>query len=176
MRDVEIYTAVRAALLAGFEGWPFGPVEVLQRTQTATVGAETGPVVYMQIIGAYRYGSPSRSEIWDAELGEFIHREVQKMETTVQLSALYRDGADEATAADVAQMAAMIVNGLPAMTSLRAAGAGVLRATQVRNPPFTNGQDTVEYDPNFDLVLTHEQTTLTRTPGAVATDLRVVSV
>lgn len=176
MRDVEIYTAVRAALLAGFADGTFGAVEVLQRGQGVTIGAETGPAVYMQIIASPRIGWPVRSEIWNAETFDFDHQERQQMEAHVQISALLRDGQDEVSALDLLNRASMVLQGLPALASLRAAGAGVLRVSDVRNPMFTNGQAQFEYDPNFELVLTHEQITLTKTPGAVATDVRVVSI
>lgn len=180
MSDEALFTAVRAALLAGLPNVTGAPddIAVKQSGQPDSTGADSGPTVYMAHLGDKPRGSPARTYEYREETEDYRATLRQKYETTLQISGVLVQTSEAGgwTAADLANAARMILQTDRALESLRAAGYGVQRMGDVRNTQFKNGSDAFEYDPNFDFVLTREQTTFDTTPGAVATELRVVSV
>lgn len=140
-----------------------------------TTGADEGPTLYLSFVSHHRYGWVRRDAYPDpdAEVG-MIRREAQRYETTMQATALHRQGVTrtEPTAQDVANLAAAVVQSDAWMDLMRAQGVGILRVTDVRAPYFLNGEGEFEASPSFDFVLTHEQVTLTKVPEITGTAYR----
>lgn len=165
MRDTPLFTALRTVLLTGFVGGDLANTKVLQLQQPTQIGAKTGPAIYFQKLYDVELGSPQRKSVWDVGAGDFADQMIQKVATTFQVSAIYKQTPDGlgATASDVANEAKAILQTDAAIAAFLFVGVGVERIAQVRNPPFLDGQGQFEFMPNFDFVLTHDQVTLSRT-------------
>lgn len=180
MRDTPLFTAVRTVLLAGFAQALDAPanVKVKQLYQPTQMGADTGPTVYFQKLFDVNLGAPQRKLVWDPAEFDYENHLVQKIATTFQVSGVFKQTAATAgwTAADVANEARARLQDDAAIAAFLFIGVGVERVTQVRNPPFVDGQAQYEFFPNFDFVLTHDQVTVSRTPGATAFELDIERV
>jgi hypothetical protein len=142
------------------------------------IGADTGPTLYVQKLFDMRLGSPQRKYVWDPDTLDFVAQLLQKYATTFQVTGVFKEAPNYEgfDASDLANEAAAYLQNDAALDAFWFVGLGVERVTQVRNPPFTDGQDQYEFLPNFDFVLTHDQITLSRTPSAVGTELRIARV
>lgn len=178
MLDNAIFTAVRAALLAGYALQPApGPaVQVMQSNQPTHQAAPSGPALLLFMLPDRWVGSPLRKDTYDGVAGNFVHEEQQVVAATIQATGIYRQTAADTTgwtAKDVATIGAMILQSDATMAQLRAAGLKLERVTQVRNPVMANDRQEYEAVPSFDFVLTHTQTNVTRNPALVAEELRI---
>lgn len=178
MLDNAIFTAVRAALLAGYALQPApGPtVQVIQDYQPDHQSAPSGPALLLHMLPDRWVGSPLRKDIYDGVSGDFRHEERQEIAATIQATGIFRQTASDTTgwtAKDVATIGAMILQSDATMAQLRAAGLKLERVTQVRNPFMTNDRQEYEAVPSFDFVLTHTQTNVTRNPAFTAEELRI---
>jgi hypothetical protein len=180
MTDNELLTAVIATLRVGYANLTtdYG-VTVQQSYQPTHQGMPFGPTLTLHKIGDRRYGFLKRRDVYNAMHvpADFDHEEVQQYETTFQASGIFEQTASDTTgwtASDVANYGAAILQSDWGRLELQKSGIGILRVTDVRNPPMpTNQADEFEFVPNFDFVLTHKQTIVTATPAVTAEELRI---
>lgn len=176
MRDNEIWAALIEAFDLGFAGQGRPDIGALQAEQPTAQGAATGPALYLTKLGDRPLGSPERTTSPDPDnvLG-VIRREAQVYLTTFQATGVFKQEAGDVagfTASDVANLGRAILQMEATMDRLRAAGLGMLRPGDVRNPYFVNGEGNFEASPSFDFTLTHEQVTFSKTPAATVTAFR----
>lgn len=180
MLDNDIWRHLIPVFAAGFVRAGRDDVTVKQGYQPETIGANQGPTLYLAKLFDRRIGHVKRKdEEFNPVTGLITHEERQWYESTFQAMAIYPQiAADETgwTPSDLANIGAAIIQSDEAITALRAVGLGVLRVAEVRNPRFTNERDQFDAAPSFDFILAHEQVTLTTTPAAIATELRVERV
>lgn len=180
MTEYDLFVALRAALVAQAARFPNGTTFV-RANAPVVQGRPSGPSVLFFPVGSRRYGWLRRDEVWDADAGRYVHREVQAYETTVQFEALGPPpvagvSTPTVTAADLVNTAAAVLQSDKALASLRAAGLGVLRVTDVRQPYMQNDRDQFEAVPSFDLIVTREQIVLDSTEAAYVGELRMARV
>lgn len=159
MLDNEIIAALIATVYAEATtaGLP-ATLVVKQANQPTQQGAPTAPAVFISKISHKRYGWGGVQNRFDATLSQQVQETNQYYETLYQFSALVtQDPADVTalTASDVLDAVAGIFNGDTGRAALRAAGMGVLRVTDVRNPYFIDDKGHFAASPSFDLVVTH---------------------
>lgn len=178
MRDTQLFTAARSVLLMGLAGTDMAAAKVKRSFPGTQIGADTGPTLYLQKLFDVRVGSPQRKYVWDPDNLDFVAQLLQKYATTFQVTGVLKEapGYEGFSASDLANSGSAFLQTDGALDAFLFVGVGVERVTQVRNPPFTDGQEQYEFLPNFDFVLTHDQITLSRTPSAVGTELRIARV
>lgn len=183
MDDRSLYTALIAVLRSGMAMTP-DVLDIAQSNQLRAAGRPTTRALLLDKVGERRYGHVKREDVPDPdEPTLMIHRETQIYETRVQINGMAKPPpvrgeppADEPSASDLLNRAAAVLQSDVTIAALRAAGIGVLRITEVRNPTFRNDQDQFEASPSFDFFLTHDQVTVTTTPAAIVGELVVASV
>jgi hypothetical protein len=145
---------INAGLIAdGFLG-----VNVIQSNQPTQQGIPTAPTVYFFKVSDKRYGYPFWGDVWDAVHSVEVHTELQYYETIFQFSALVLQrpyNTFSYTAADLVNEVCDILQSANTVQILIAAGVGVLRVQQIRNPYFVDDMDNFEAAPAFELVLTY---------------------
>lgn len=147
-----------------------------QNFQPRQQGAADTPIVYFIKISDRRVGSPTVKDTFvdpvpPDPVGTMRHTESQVYASTFQFMALMpQDPANTAlpTASDVLNVVAGIIASDANRAAFLAAGLGILRVADVRNPYFTDDQDRFEASPSFDVVLTHKRV-LTTTESVVVT-------
>jgi hypothetical protein len=167
MTDNQLIKLFRPIVVAGLAALGYSSVGVVQNNQPTVQGAATGPTVYFYKIGDKRYGFLERSDAYNSEDNDFVHTETQKYETTFQVSALVRQDpavTTSYTASDLVNAVAMILASDAARETMLAAGVGILRVMDVRNPYFLDDHDQFEASPSFDFVLTYDRTIQTTVP------------
>lgn len=152
---------IQAGLIAdGFTG-----VTVMQSNQPTQQGIPTAPMVFFTKVSNKRYGFPFWGDVWNGT--QEVHTELQRFESTFQVGALALQRPYDTysfTASDLVNDVAAIMQSQDTVQKLMAAGVGVLRITDVRNPYFTDDMDNFEASPSFDFVLTYTNTRTSRVP------------
>jgi hypothetical protein len=174
MRETDLFTLVRGALMDGFTARNVTPIKVLQKYQPTTVGIKSGMVAYTDIILSRRVGAPRREDrpIFPKPVAEFTHRETQWWETTLQITGIHRRNPENAqemalpSAMDIATIASDILQSDRGMNLLAVRRARPLRITEIRKVPFLNDSDQWEASPSFDIVLSYPDSHETTTPAA----------
>lgn len=185
MRDNELFALLIGIIEAAEPGAGIpnvsgrAGVPVYQSYQPTQQGIATGPSAYLHIISHHRYGLVERSDIWDELNSKEIHTETQIYETMFQLSALStqnpRDVA-QYTAGDIVNAMAYIMQSESTLQLLRAAGVGIERVSDIRNPYFTDDRDRFEASPSFDFILTHKQIVSSEIPVLQSIELQILPV
>lgn len=112
-----------------------------------------------------RYGFLERLDAWDGNAATMTHTETQIWTVIFQIDSLWKQNpldpefATTPTAGDLAQQATAIMQSDATRATLLAAGVGIDRITDVRQPPFKDDSDVFEYGPSFDFCLNFAQTT-----------------
>lgn len=179
MRDLELFTAVRAVMLAGYVAQGRGDVAVKQSYQPTTIGADEGPTLYLSKLFDRPVGHPHRVTSPDPDTLEMILTETQVQERHFQATAVYRPNETGAgwSASDIANAGRAWLGSDRARGLLLAEGLGILRVAQVQNPKSLNGAEQYEAFPSFDFVLIDEDVLITGLPAIVGTpELRVARV
>lgn len=125
-------------------------------------GASTTPYVYFSKISDHRHGHPKRSDVFNETTGVFDHQEIQVYESTYQFNAwIPQDPANinQLTESDTLNVVSGIIQTDAILAAFNAAGVGILRVTDVRNPYIVDDRDQFEAIPSFDIVLTHQRNT-----------------
>lgn len=133
-------------------------VALARKYQPRQQGATTGPVVYFFKVGDHDHGSPKREEIINGAGVVFNQTQRQLVETTYQFAAwVPQDPANVAalTESDVLNIVSAIMQSDALIAAFRAAGVGIQRVTDIRNPYFVDERNRFEAEPSFDIVLTH---------------------
>lgn len=179
MLDNDLFALIRTiinanATVAGIPG-----LTVKQSFQPTQQGVDTNPASYLFKIGDHRLGFPQRKDVWDAMTSQMIHTTLQQYETTFQISALATQNPSTPaayTASDILNAVAYILQSDAAVDAFEAAGVGILRVADVRNPYFSDDRQRNEADPSFDFTLTHKQVIVTETPILQTEEVQIYSV
>lgn len=180
MNDKELNTLFMGPLLTAMTAdIRLNGVRLARNFQQTQQGATSGPYVYFVKIGDHRYGHPGRTDVWDSVESVMRHTELQTYETTYQFSAwIPQDPTDVTglTESDILNIVSGIMQSDAILSAFRAAGAGVLRVTDVRNPYIVDDRDRFEAVPTFDVVLTHKREVIATLPAVVTYDANVSRV
>lgn len=150
-----ISTMIAQEAVAGIPGTP-----IAQAFQPTQQGVNTSPTAYMYKVGDNRLGSPQRKDIYDPDIEEIVHSEIQQYETTFQINALSTQdpkSITQKTASDILNLIAYILQSQKTVEALNAQGVGILKIGQVRNPYFTDDRDRNEASPSLDFTVVHKQ-------------------
>lgn len=161
---IALFTSQIDAAIAS-AGWTFDSIQKDQPTQQ---GQPTPGAVYFQKLFDHAYGSPMISKVSNFPEMTFTETDSQWYETTFQVSALVTQDPTNLslpTASDVANYVKMYIASRAARSVLMAQNVGMHRITEVRNPPFQDDRERYEYQPNFDVVLTHIRPINIEIPG-----------
>ena len=179
MLDNTLIAAIISALNAGLAAIGQSSILVQQAYQPTQQGVNTNPTIYLYKIGDERMGSVYRDNVWNANTSTMVYTETQQYLTTFQFSALaIQDPSNTTslTAADIVNYAAAVMQSLATITTLQAAGIGILKIGQVRNPPFVDDRGRYEYAPNFDCVFSTKQVISSTQPIINKTVVQVYDV
>lgn len=182
MLDKELTILIIATIKAGLAARGINGVAVMQGNQPTQQGVPTGPMVALYQFPSRRYGWMRRADVWVPPVGEvagyMAHQEVQKMETTFQVTALYPqlpENTGGLTACDLANTVADILQSDAGLAQLRAVNAGIYRVTDIRLTAFVDDRDRFEYSPNFDFTVTHQNERVTMNPAVSTYEARIHS-
>jgi len=180
MRDMPLNQLIMAQLGPLMAADPdLAGVQLVRNFQPLPAGATTGPTVYFVKITDKRYGSSKRKDVWNIPDEQFDHAEIQTYETSYQFSAwIPQDVADpdRLTESDILNIVSGIMQSDTILQAFRAAGVGVIRVTEVRNPYEVDDRNRFEAVPSFDIVFTHTRERVTTLPAVVTYDARISRV
>ncbi len=154
-------------------------VKLARNFQQRQQGAEVGPIVYFVKLTDRRYGHTQRKDTYDIDEDEFTHVEGQIYESTYQFSAWIPQTPSDVnslTESDVLNAVSSIIQSDTIITAFNAAGVGILRVTDVRNPYVVDDRDRFEAVPSFDIVLTHARTLVATVPTVTTYDANLYRV
>lgn len=167
MTDNQLIQLFLPIIQAGLIVDGFAGVIVKQANQPTQQGVNSSPTVYFTMIDKRRYGYLGRFYAWDSDDSVMVHTESQYMESTFQVSALVRQfptTPNQYTANDLVYEVSNIMQSDSTLDLLNAAGVGILRVTDIRNPYFTDDRDQFEAVPSFDFTLTYQNSRVMNTP------------
>jgi hypothetical protein len=174
MTDNELIALFAGKLEAGVAaaGWDYA---VIQNNQPTQEGIPTAPIVLFEKLFDHEYGWQNSTDYQlqaapppGYQLPDFRHTESQWVESTFQVTSLViQDVRDLSlpTPSDVAHAMKLFLNAKSTIYAFRAAGAMVLRVTDIRNPKFTDERGMFEANPSFDVVLQHKRSVEFSVPG-----------
>lgn len=172
MNDKQLAALFMAQLLPAMQTTSgLSGVKLARSFQSRQQGANSSPYVYFVKIGDHRHGSPERKDEYDPQAAAFTHSEIQQYETTYQFSAWVPQDPKDVTGlteSDILNIVSGIMQSDAIISAFNAAGVGILRVTDVRNPYIVDDRDRFEAVPSFDVILTHKRTSVSTIP-AVAT-------
>lgn len=175
MLDKVLFPILRPAVKAGFTAANI-ICEVKQGYSPITAGMDTGPTLYLTKLFDREYGHAKKQDVWNAGTEAFDRTTTQRVESTWQGTAVYKQDATDLsapTAADIAQAAVAVLQDDDVLAGLRDAGLALYRITQVRNLQILNGGLQNEAVPSFDFVITHNRVTTATTQGATPVALKI---
>lgn len=169
MNDKQMAALFRTEVLPRMAAQPdLAGVELARKYQPRQQGAATGPIVYFFKIGDHRYGSTKREHLYNEAGVVFDSTDRQQYETTYQFAAWVPQRPQDVAAlteSDVLNIVSAIMQSDALIAAFRAAGVGIQRVTDVRNPYFVDERDRFEAEPSFDIVLTHYRNLSSTLPG-----------
>jgi hypothetical protein len=176
MTDNDLIRLFLPIIQAGLVADGFLDVLTQANNQPTQQGIPTAPTLYFSKINDRRYGWLERDSKWNANTELMGHTEDQWHETMFQVSALVLQNPLITTgysAANLVNEAASILNSDSARVTLLAAGVGIYRIVDIRNPWFVDDRDQFEASPSFDFTLTHLQTRASIVPIVTSYDVVV---
>ena len=126
-----------------------------------------------------RYGFRKTEDCWDELTSTLVHKEIQTYETTFQLSALATQNPatpTQYTASDILNLCASVLQSQVSVATFIAAGVGIERVMDVRNPYFLDDRAQFEASPSFDFVMTHKQIITSTTPILTSLELQEFAI
>ena len=172
MNDKQMAALFMAQLLPAMQATSgLAGVKLARNFQPRQQGANSSPYAYFYKVGDHRHGSPARKDVFDAQANAFTHTEIQQYESTYQFSAWVPQDPKDVTGlteSDILNAVSSIMQSDAIISAFNAAGVGILRVTDVRNPYIVDDRDRFEAVPSFDVILTHKRTSVSTIP-AVAT-------
>lgn len=161
MKDADLIVLFTGLLESALTAENISDVPVVQLYQpTQQSRADSGNGVYFQFLFTRNYGSPQKTKSYNSTTKVFDTIQTQQMVTKVQISVFYPadpSDTDRLTSHDLAANLSMRMQSDKTIRALRAAGVGITRITDIRNPNFDNEQDQSEFVPNFDLDLNYNR-------------------
>lgn len=180
MNDKEINALFMSQLLPAMQAnASIATVKLARNFQQTQQGAATGPYVYFFKVSDHRYGVPKRKDVWDALAGAFKHEELQQYVTTYQFSAWIPQDAANPTAlteSDILNIVSGIMQSDTLLAAFRAAGVGISRVADVRNPYIVDDRDRFEAVPSFDIDLMHFRKYAATLPAVTTYEARLSRV
>lgn len=168
MNDKALFTLLRSLLLAEFaeQDVPL-PGGVLRANQVERQGTQTAACLYFYKINATRYGFPEVRDVYDAEVGDVVETATQNYRTTLQFEAWVPQAneATERTPADYVELAADLLSLPASIETLQAAGVGLEKIADIRNPYFQDDRNQNSASPSFDVTFTHKRVVVKRRPA-----------
>lgn len=153
MNDKQMAALIMSELLPRMQVLPgLSDVALARKYQPRQHGAASGAIVYFFKVGDHNHGAPRRSETLNGSA--FDQALQQLVESTYQFTAWVPQPA-ELTESDVLHAVSAIMQSDTMLAAFRAAGVGVQRVVDVRNPYFVDERDRFEAEPSLDIVLTH---------------------
>lgn len=170
MNDNALITALSAQLVSSITsaGWDF---IVVQKDQPTQEGVPSAPTVYLEKLFDHDYGFPIVSQSYDSDTNIYTQTEKQVVETTFQISALVPQNPSDLTiptAADVVKQVKLWVQTRVTIAALMAQSISMYRVSEVRAEWFTDDSEQFENNPNFDIVLQHEDSVTMVIPAATS--------
>lgn len=171
MRDKQLNALIMAQLKPAMVATS-GLADVLltRNYQQTQQGATTGPTVYFVKISDKRYGQTKRKDTYNTTPADFTHTERQAYETTYQFSAWVPQTPSDVnvlTESDILNAVSGIMQSDTILQAFRAAGVGIQRITEVRNPYVVDDRNRFEAVPSFDIVFTHSRDVVSTIPAVV---------
>lgn len=151
MTDNQLFKIIRDALLTL-------NVDVRQSYQPSRQGLVKDNAIYITKLSDVPRGYVKREDVWLVD--EFQHIETQEYETVFQIAPLAKLSDLNVTSMDLARQAHSVVQSSSFLKTLAINKLGVLRVAEIRNTPFVNDSGLNEYNPTFDLTLTHRIVTI----------------
>lgn len=169
MTDKQIYAALIEVLKLGFQARTLNHVVVLRGYQPHAQGRLSAPNIQLVKLFDTRIGQPFKTNLYRPDSQDFLHREIQQMESTFQVMAFMQENAKDEqslTASDLCNVAANILAHDDTLFALGKQGLHPARFSPIRAPQFENEKGVYEANPSFDLVLTHRFITESVAPAA----------
>ena len=178
MNDRALFTLIMTHLGAAMAANAnLAGVGLSRNYQAKQAGASSSAWVYFaKIMPDKRHGFVGRKDTYNDTSGTFDHVETQVYETSIQFMALVpqvNPSATDLTGSDILNMVSGIMQSDSMREAFRASGVGMLRVTEVRNPPFTDDRDQYEMSPAFDIVFTHTRETAATVAPVTTYDARI---
>lgn len=163
MRENELIAALILAIKYGLSSRGLTGVSVKQSFQPTQQGANSNPTVYLTKVSDKRHGHPQKKDSYDADASIMRHTEAQVYETAFQINAWCAQSTDvnALTASDLLSTTSDILQSDTAITSLKNAGVGVLRVTDLISTPFIDDRGQHEKNASFDIKVLHETVAIT---------------
>ncbi|MCG1054669.1 hypothetical protein KQH49_06755 [Mycetohabitans sp. B5] len=179
MTDNQLFRILLPLIRDGLRANGIADIAIKQQYQPTQQGTPSGPVVFLNKIGDYRYGFPQRKSVWDREAGQFVHTESVWMQTAFQVNVLAPQDPkqpDLLTASDLLNLVACILQSDTARHTLHSHQVGIYRVQDIRHTYFADDRDCFEASPSFDFILTHLRTRASRAPSvdAFETNIRCI--
>jgi hypothetical protein len=162
-------------------GWNYPVIQNYQPTQE---GLPSDPFILFEKLFDHEYGWQVSSEYTlnaapppGYQLPDFVNNNFQWVESTFQVTSLVIQDVNDLTIptpSDVCHYLKLWLNARTPMAVFRAAGASILRITDVRNAKFEDDRGLFEANPNFDVVLQHKRAIDFSIPGCDTVSGRVV--
>lgn len=178
MNEKALAALIMSNVLPKLRALPGMAAAIMARSyQPKQNGRITTPVLYFFFLDAHRYGWTGRKDVGDPLIvDQIVHTEMQQYEQPVQFMALVpQNPADtsQLSAADVLAEVSAIMQSDELLAAFRASDVGVQRITDVRNTPFVNDEGRFEFEPSFDVTLTHKRTRVTTQPAVVTLETQI---
>lgn len=176
MTDNELIVVLRRRIMEGVTAtnWQCPVVQKFQPTQQGTQEIDpllgNNAVVYFEKLFDRPYGWAGSKSEYRSDSLDYLEKETQLYESTFQISALtIQNPADLSlpTASDIVNYMKMWLNHRVTVEVFMAQDINVLRITDVRNVPFEDDRHRFEYNPTFDIVMTHYRKLDITVPSAV---------
>lgn len=172
MRDHELFTLVRAALLSQVPaGWG-----VIQAFQPTGQGAHSAPTLYFFKSGEALVGTPHKVEVWNGV--DYDHAERQQVRTTLRFQAVVHEEDPDGTlsSADMAAEAGQYLQSDATRTALHAAHVGGLRVVQLPGLQITDQSDQYLRTSSLDFEVVYSRVIVAKTPAARMGDVQLHAV
>ena len=179
MQDSQLISLLRTNIITGQAIVGLVDIPVIQAFQPRQQGVNDEPTIFLYKVGDRRYGYPYQGDVWDTDSSTIVHTQLQKYETTYQISALaIQDpsitGAN--TASDILNLVACALSDITIINTFEAQDVGILRITDVRNPYFTDERGRFESSPSMDITLTHERIITSTSNVLEEVELEIITV
>src|SRR5688500_823069 len=141
MTDNPLFRVLLPLIRDGLRAVGVTDIAIKQHYQPTQQGVPSGPVVFLNKIGDYRYGYPQRKSVWDREAGAFVHTESVWMQTSFQANALAPQDPEQPdlpTASDLLNLTAIILQSDAARLTLQRHKIGIYRVQEIRQIYFVD--------------------------------------
>lgn len=173
MKDVELIDTLATRIEQALAAMGYPGVPVIQKHQPTQQGAPTGNQVYFDLLYSQVYGWSMKSSKYVNDESEFINgifidKEDQIYNTTIQISAMFPQipgNTTIPTSHDALQYIQRYIASRPTIREWKKKELSLFRVTEIRIPKFFDDQSQFEFNPNFDIILSHRNALEITTPA-----------